>query len=206
MDNFVSIIVPMYNSSKTIDRCLKSILNQSYKNFEVIIINDGFTDNCDEIVKNYQKSDDRIVLINQENAGVSKARNAGLDIAKGDFIQFVDSDDEIYVKYLEKMLGLIISNDLDMAVCNNEHPVFYTNFIQRNYDMTNHDEFLKFYQDTFWPTLSWNKLIKREVIGESKFKDYLKFAEDETFFCAIIGNVKKISTTSEVLLLYTKEF
>ena len=72
MDNFVSIIVPMYNSSKTIDRCLKSILNQSYKNFKVIIINDGSTDNCDEIVKNYQKSGDRIVLINQENAGVSK--------------------------------------------------------------------------------------------------------------------------------------
>ena len=94
-----------------------------------------------------------------------------------------------------------------MTVCNNEHPVFYTNFIQRNYDMTNHDEFLEFYQDTFEPTLSWNKLIKREVIGESKFKDYLKFAEDETFFCAIIGNVKKISTTSEVLLLlYTKEY
>lgn len=115
MDNFVSIIVPMYNSSKTFDICLKSILNQSYKNFEVIIINDDSTDNWDEIVKNYPKLDDRIVLINQENAGVSKARNARLDIAKGDFIQFVDSDDEIDVKYLEKMLCLIISNDSDMA-------------------------------------------------------------------------------------------
>lgn len=72
-----------------------------------------------------------------------------MDNAKGDFIQFVDSDDEIDVKYLEKMLGLIISNDSDMAVCNNEHPVFYTILIQRNYDMTNHDEFLEFYQDTF---------------------------------------------------------
>lgn len=100
----VSIIVPVYNSGKNIEACIKSILNQTYEDFELILVNDGSKDNSGEICKEYAAKDKRIVLIEQENAGVSAARNRGIDHAGGDYIVFVDSDDIIPKDYVGNMV------------------------------------------------------------------------------------------------------
>ena len=93
MDLKVSIIIPVYNSEEYIKRCLESVINQTYKNLEILIINDGSKDKSDEIIKSYK--DDRIKYITQENRGLSGARNTGIDNSTGDYIMFLDSDDSI---------------------------------------------------------------------------------------------------------------
>ena len=93
MDEKVSIIVPVYNVEKYLDKCIESIVNQTYRNIEIILVDDGSPDKCPEICNEWAKKDDRIKVIHKENGGLSSARNAALEIAQGDYITFVDSDD-----------------------------------------------------------------------------------------------------------------
>lgn len=104
MSSLVSVIIPIYNTARYLPRCLDSILNNDYKNLEIICINDGSTDNCLEILKEYENKDDRILLIDVPNGGVSKARNLGLDYATGDYICFIDSDDWIHRQFFSALL------------------------------------------------------------------------------------------------------
>lgn len=113
----LSVIIPAYNAEKTIGRCLNSIINQTYRNFEIIIINDGSIDNTDKILRKYNLIDSRISFYNKENGGVSSARNKGIDISEGEFITFIDSDDYIDKDYFEKLMDLIESNTLDFVMC-----------------------------------------------------------------------------------------
>ncbi len=202
MEDLISVIVPMYNAEKFLDRSIGSILNQSYKNLEIIIINDGSTDGSVKKIEEFQKKDNRIKLYNQENHGVSYARNEGLKHITGDYVQFVDADDDLDLDYFKIQLGKIHETGADMAVCNNIHPFFLTYLTDRVYDMTNHDDFIEFYQHTYAPTLPWNKLIKASAIKGISFAENIKFAEDELFFCSIVKNIKKIVTTSQVLYHY----
>ena len=117
-NNLISIIVPIYNSENYIKKCLDSILAQTYSNLEVILIDDGSTDNSYNICKDYQKKDNRIVLLQQKNAGVSRARNHGLEVAKGEYIGFVDSDDYIEPEMYEILLNSIIESNSKIAICN----------------------------------------------------------------------------------------
>ena len=97
----VSVIVPIYNSGKYLDKCIDSIVNQTYKNLEIILVDDGSTDNAPEICDEWAKKDERIKVIHQENGGVSKARNVGLDNVTGEYISFVDSDDYVVRNYID---------------------------------------------------------------------------------------------------------
>lgn len=117
MNSKISIIVPIYNTAKYLPTCLNSILNQTYQNLEIILVDDGSTDNSSKIIKEYAKKDQRIKVIHQKNAGLSSARNAGLETATGDYVTFVDSDDEIDLKMIKKMMGAISSSKADVAVC-----------------------------------------------------------------------------------------
>ena len=198
----ISVIIPVYNSENTLDRCLGSIINQTYKNLEIIIINDGSKDNSLEKIKEYQNKDSRIVFFSQENHGVSNARNQGLKHVHGDFVQFVDADDDLDLDYFRQQLDLIIKNDADMAICNNDHPFFYTTFTDRVYDMTKKEDFLEFYQHTFAATLPWNKLIRAAAVKDVHFVEEVSFCEDELFFCSIAKNIKKIVSNSKVLYHY----
>lgn len=121
MGELISIIVPMYNREKTISKCLDSILNQTYSNFELIIIDDGSTDNSFTICEQYVKDDDRIKLIHQENQGVSSARNKGLDISEGEYIAFIDSDDYVSDDYLEYLYTLIQYDNTKIAICSHQN-------------------------------------------------------------------------------------
>ena len=100
----ISVIVPVYNVEKYLEECLDSIQDQTYSDIEVILVNDGSTDSSKEICKKYCKQDSRFLLINQENQGLSAARNKGVEISTGEYIVFVDSDDIIKTNYLEKLM------------------------------------------------------------------------------------------------------
>ena len=112
----ISVIIPVYNVEKYVGRCLDSVLKQTYNNFEIIAINDGSTDGSLEILNHYSKKDSRIKVINQENLGLSSARNNGIKISKGQYLIFVDSDDTINTKLLEDTLNLAIKNQLDIVI------------------------------------------------------------------------------------------
>lgn len=111
----ISIIVPVYNAAHYLDKCISSLMEQTHQNLEIILINDGSTDNSLEICRKYAHKDSRIQVLTQENKGLSGARNAGLDAAKGDFISFVDSDDYITPHMMETLLAAALQHDADFA-------------------------------------------------------------------------------------------
>lgn len=116
--NLISIIVPVYNVEQYLKRCIDSLLAQTYSNFELLLINDGSTDNSPFICQEYVQQDSRIRLIHQENAGPSAARNKGIATAKGDYLTFIDSDDFVEADYLETLHTAAVSNQSDIAACN----------------------------------------------------------------------------------------
>ena len=114
----ISVIVPIYNTEKYIHKCINSILGQSFRDIEIILVNDGSEDNCGQIVNEYQKADARIKVIHKENGGLWSARNAGLDIATGKYISFIDSDDWVKREMLEEMYNKAEEHQADLVVCN----------------------------------------------------------------------------------------
>ncbi|MBQ9782222.1 MAG: glycosyltransferase family 2 protein [Clostridia bacterium] len=133
MNDLISVIVPVYNVQKYLPRCIESILNQSYKDIELILVDDGSPDNTGEICDYYAKKDSRVVVIHKENGGVSSARNAGLNIAKGKFINFVDSDDYIPNDSLENLINLQKENDADLVCCTFERLLQNGNIVQTKF-------------------------------------------------------------------------
>ena len=115
-EKLISIVVPIYNCSKFLDVCINSLINQDYKNLEIILVNDGSKDNSLEICKKYEKSDNRIKIIDKENGGVSSARNAGLTVAQGDYILFVDADDFLDNRYVSTLYNIAIDNDNNVMI------------------------------------------------------------------------------------------
>ena len=201
MNNKISVIVPMYKCEKTLDRCLTSILEQTYKNFELILVNDASPDSSLLIAKNYAKKDGRIIVIDNPHGGVSNARNTGLEVATGEYIQFVDSDDYIEKNMFEKMLSTLIENDADIAVCAFDHPCFKNYAGNQVFDFSNIGDRIRYYQTAFATVTPWNKLYKRSVI-QSEFDESIHFAEDELFNLAQLFNAKKIVTIDDVLYNY----
>ena len=116
----VSIIIPIYNSENYLEKCIGSVISQTYDDIEIILVNDGSTDNSGNICLAYESKDTRIKLINQKNAGVSAARNAGLDIASGDLITFIDSDDHIENDYVSYLVSLMEQDGSDISCCQYE--------------------------------------------------------------------------------------
>ena len=143
----VSIIIPVYNVEQYLAQCLDSVINQTYKNIEIICVNDCSLDNSFKILDEYSKNDKRIKIINRENnGGLSAARNTGLDNASGKYIYFLDSDDWIDLDYIEKMLNAAIKNEVEVVLNTNiiEHKL---NQIEQQFAEHNTQNFIK---DTFF--------------------------------------------------------
>ncbi len=117
MDKLISIVVPAYNVEKYIGKCIESLMNQTYQNIEIIIIDDGSSDNTAQICDDYAYKDNRIKVVHRENMGVSAARNYGIEISKGEFVAFIDSDDFVSKIYCEKMISAISRNNAEVAIC-----------------------------------------------------------------------------------------
>ena len=116
----ISVIVPIYNMEKYVDRCLRSIVENDYRALEIICVNDGSTDRCGEKLKEWEKIDKRIKTITTENRGLSEARNTGIRMACGQYIAFIDSDDWIHPRYFSTLLSGLLENDADIAMCDYE--------------------------------------------------------------------------------------
>lgn len=203
----ISIIVPVYNVEKYIRRCIQSIINQTYKDIEIILVNDGSTDMSKSICDEYKKKDSRIILINKENGGLSDARNAGIRKARGKYLAFVDSDDFIHEKMLEKMYDRIIYDDSDMAVCGyieyfeektekNRKYVYGKNGI-----ITAEQYFESILNDENIGNYAWNKLYKKKLFDNVFFPKGQAFEDiNTTYKLVLLSN--KISVVNEALYYY----
>ena len=120
MQKLLTVIIPIYNVQDTLDRCLQSVINQTYSNLEIILVNDGSTDSSLRICRKYADNDSRIIILDKENGGLSSARNAGLDIMTGDYVSFLDSDDYIEITMYEKLLSCIDFYNVDTVLCSTQ--------------------------------------------------------------------------------------
>lgn len=206
MSNLISIIVPVYNVEKYLHKCIESILNQTYTDFELILINDGSTDKSLDICKYYSNIDSRVNVIHKENEGVSVARNVGISKSKGSWIVFVDSDDWISERYCEILLENAEREQAEMVICG-----YYrvcNNVIEQNNDHRDRviykkDEFIKKVLNVqngygFVHT----KIIKKSVIDRITFNKDLKVAEDALFVLQVCENINKIIVIEESLYFY----
>ena len=195
----VSIIVPVYNVEKYIDKCLNSLVNQSLQDIEIIIVNDGSKDNSEKIVEQYvEKFPNKIVYLKKQNGGLSDARNFGIPHAKGEYVAFLDSDDYVEVDMYEKMYTLANTEDSDMVEC--DFYWEYPNKIKKDIGeiYSNKKEMLQKVR-----VVAWNKLIKRNVLEKSKVKfpkGYLY--EDVEFTYKLIPFINNVSFLKEPLIHY----
>lgn len=198
MKDLISIIIPCYNAAKTISRTLNSIREQDFKDVEVIVVNDGSKDNSLEVLSMFEKVDRRIKVVTQENAGVSVARNNGLKHAKGNYIVYLDADDNYTTPYaLSNMMRRLKETGSDMVVCKFIHPCFEQHLDAGVYDLTNKKGFMAYIQDFFTSSMPWNRITKRECITE-EYIPGVKFTEDEIFNLYNLKNVKKVVVMDEV--------
>lgn len=198
----ISIVIPTYNSENTLGRCLDSVLNQTYKNFEAIVVDDGSTDNTAELLSRYALADNRIIYIKRENGGVGAARNTGLKMVSGDYVQFIDADDEILPDMLEKLRRTSLESDADVVVCRFTHSCFKQFLPAGEYNLKNKEDCAKFYGDFFTFNVPWNKLYKRKVITEN-FNESLKIFEDGLFVLTHFKNIQKVVVLEDELYKYT---
>lgn len=195
----ISVIVPCYNVEEYIKKGLDSLINQTLKDIEIILINDGSKDKTIDILKEYDKKDKRIVIIDKKNEGVSKARNDGLEKATGEYIAFMDSDDWFELDALEKMYNKAKDNDFDIVACDTyaiypDRKQYIKSAIKDN--QTNKKLMIDAY------AVIWNKIYKKEILKNIKFNTSLTFCEDVLFLYQIYERVNKIGSINEPLYNY----
>ena len=196
----ISVIIPVYNVEKYLRECLDSVLAQTYKNLEIILIDDGSSDNSGQICDEYAAKDSRIKVIHQVNQGVSAARNAGLKAARGQYIGFVDSDDYIKPDMYEYLYQLISKDNADVAMCNFYKGSFRTSSkdILDNYKL---QKLLNIFDVPSWIFL-WNKLYKSTLIQGISFRSDMTYGEDSFFVFEIAKQNGLLAIGQEIKYFY----
>ena len=212
-DALISIIIPVHNVEKYLYKCLQSVVNQTYKNLEIICVNDGSTDNSLNILEKFAQKDHRIRIITQKNGGLSNARNTGIDYAAGDYIMFLDSDDWCDIYTVEKLYKNIFENNTDFSIC---AAVLFDNETQKHktdsyFAMSYLSEFtnkrLNFdnINGRFFnlPVTAWGKLIRTNIIKDNnlRFIEGVAF-EDNPFFMDLFFASKNFSIILDELIYY----
>ena len=189
----LSIIVPVYNSEKYLKKCLNSILTQNYPDLELIIINDGSTDNSNKIISKYKELyPKKVIVINQKNHGQAYTRNKGLEIATGNLITFVDSDDYILPNTYKKMISLMLEKESDIVICD---MLLEKKGQQKYLNCTN-------FSNIFSSTVSvCNKIFKKEIIQDQKFLEGIWY-EDYNFFIKLCLKNPKVALCQEAFYVY----
>lgn len=203
----ISVIVPIYNVENYIEKCIESIVNQTYKNLEIILVNDGSEDNSVLICEKWLKKDKRIILFHKENGGLSDARNYALDRASGEYLVFVDSDDFIELDMLEKLYLAVTKNDSDVAICGFKN--IYENYETSQYLTLNNEKIVtgkSILKQVFTPlgyvyVVVWNKIYKKDIFKNLRF-DKGKIYEDEFINFRIFYNITKVTIVNECLYNY----
>lgn len=202
----ISIILPVYNSEKYLSKCINSIINQTYTNWELIIINDGSIDKSKEICSSFIKKDNRISLINKNNEGVSKARNIGLQHAIGDYITFVDSDDylepitlSIYIKEINKNNSDLVKVGYYKEYKNNRQEAIST---QKDYLLNNTWDLYKILEESCYYSFLWNMCIRKSCIANISFDEKISWCEDHIFSYQTYFNCNKMSILKTICYHY----
>lgn len=189
----ISIIIPVYNACEYLDKCIRSVLRQTYTNIEVILINDGSTDKSSELCEWFAQQDDRIKVLHKENEGVSAARNAGINMATGDFIAFVDADDFIFQNMYEEMYDAMERENADLVISG----IVFDNGIRRHkfcksiYAVYDNNSLMEAYlTEPYINHVVWNKLYKKELLREIRFAS-IRRNEDVMFTVEMLTHVKK---------------
>ena len=194
----ISVIVPVYNVEKYIRKCLDSLVNQTFKDFEVILVNDGSTDTSQNIIDEYLPKYPFIHAYKKENGGMSSARNVGLEYATGEYIAFVDSDDYVEMFFLEKMYQRMIDTNSDVVICD-----YYALNEEEKRTIKCHMQFSPEDKKEYLlsPPMVWNKLIKKDIMDKIRFKEGI-FYEDLDICVRMLPYINKVSFVDEPLYNY----
>lgn len=217
MKPFVSIIIPIYNNEKYLEKCLDSLINQTLSNIEIICVNDGSTDSSLSIVENYAKRDKRIIPITKKNQGQSVARNTGIEIAKGEYIGFLDSDDWADTKMFEELYEQAKNLEADITMCSittfdettgeysTTDPYMTLDLFPKSFEnrIFSHNETFDFiFRICVTP---WNKIYKTDFLKKNNLKFVQKLNyEDNVFSLATMLNTDKICVIKKPLVFYRK--
>ena len=203
----ISVVVPIYNVEKYLEEALNSIVNQTYKNLQIILIDDGSTDQSGVICDKYAKRDNRITVIHQKNAGAGAAKNTGLELIKGDYFSIIDSDDYIELNMYEKMIGYMESYHADVVQCLFRN-VFINRRVDRNFIIKSkpirkirRNKFLKEYLYDWKYAIFANKIFKTSLLKNIRFPVGRKI-DDEFFTYKLICNAENVVNTKEVFYNY----
>lgn len=186
MDNpLISIIVPIYKVEPYLRQCLDSIVNQTYTNLEIILVDDGSPDGCPAICDEYAAKDNRIVVIHKENGGLSSARNTGLNIANGEWIFFVDSDDWISEKCLSLFIEVIQKDHFDVVIADHQetNKEKQQHILASETSLFSNDDIANSYMHTQYPPCAWNKLYNAAFLKENKIKFKEKLLYEDQLWC-----------------------
>ncbi|AHH46752.1 glycosyl transferase [Francisella tularensis subsp. holarctica PHIT-FT049] len=200
----ITLVIPIYNIENYLGRCLDSVINQTYKDLEIILVNDGSTDNSLEICESYAKEDSRIKIINKNNGGLSSARNVGLDACKGDYVTFIDSDDWVSLDYIEILYKNIIDNNADISIINAIKVKSQNNdFTLKEQKNLLHTYFssIEFALDNTLPVMACAKLYKTKLFENLRFTNSIVF-EDEDIMYRLLYHANKIVCTDYIGYFY----
>lgn len=206
----LTVIVPVYNVEKYLHRCIDSILNQTFKDFELILVNDGSTDNSAQICEEYSQKDKRIKVIHKQNGGLSSARNVGLDIAEGEYIGFVDSDDYISHNMFNELYQKIRKHNADLAICNflyiKEDELFSNTY--EKLDIVEEFEGLEIINQLYQSkgtqfVVAWNKLYKKKLFNQLRYEDGF-LHEDEYIIHKILYRCEKVVYSPRSMYYYVQ--
>lgn len=202
----ISVVVPIYKVEPYLERCVRSIVDQTYKNLEIILVDDGSPDGCPAICDAWAQKDGRIKVIHKENGGLSDARNAGMAAATGELISFIDSDDSIEPEFLEKLYRALMEHDADIAECAVSYVDENENVLRKR-DTAQAQEMGKLealrrlvMEDGVYQTV-WNKLYRRHVAIDIPFA-VGKYNEDEFWTYQVLDRVNKLAIVQDPLYNY----
>ncbi len=203
----ISIIVPVYNVERYLEKCINSIIAQTYDNIEIILVNDGSTDDSTSIIARFEKVDSRVRSYSQDNGGLSAARNTGIDNAKGRYIAFVDGDDYIHPRMVEILYNNLINTDSDISVCD----LFWISeeekteeYIDNNITVFNGINVLrKMIRDDLISVVAWNKLYKREIFNSLRYP-VGRLHEDEFVIHRILSQCNRSVYSTAKLYYYIR--
>lgn len=215
MSDKISVIVPVYNVEKYLNRCVQSITDQTYENLEIILVDDGSPDNCGVLCDVWAKKDSRIRVVHKPNGGLSSARNAGIDIATGQYVGFVDSDDYIHPQMYEKLYAALLETGADISICNYDYVDEQTGEPDLNMRAASplkdgvltrkqaYEKIGRIVHGYGFYVTAWNKLYHRSIFEDLRFKEGF-IHEDEFFVHHLFSHCSRIATISDRLYLYVQ--
>lgn len=206
----ISVVIPVYNVKKYLRTCIDSVLNQSFRDFEMILVDDGSTDGCSEICDEYGKKDTRIVVVHQRNGGLSDARNTGLSLAHGKYVTFVDSDDILMPNMLELLHNLIVQEEAQIACCEHvrcEEDENLNDVVVPRQDKDisafSEQKMREFLRGNNIKVVAWSKLYCMDLFSGIRYPKG-RYHEDVFTTYKLVHAAKKIVTTNEVGYIYRK--